>query len=114
MLDLNNRRVFLSLGFTDMRKSINTLSILVENELEGDLFSGDLFGFCNRGQDNIKLLWWDRNGFCLFQKRLEKDHFRWPTCPEEAMEITPRQLEWLLEGLDLEQAHQRLEYSQAT
>ena len=113
MLNLNDRHVFLALGIIDMRKAINTLGILVENQLNGELFSGDIFGFCNKAENIVKLLWWDRNGFCLFQKRLEKDYFHWPMSEQEAMEITAKQLEWLLEGLNLENAHQRLEYAQA-
>lgn len=70
-----NLKVFLAPGATDLRKSINGLSILVENELELDLFSGYLFGFCNRTRTTIKLLYWDRNGFCLWMKHLEKDKF---------------------------------------
>ncbi len=71
-------RVFLALGSTDMRKSINALSILVEAVLELDPFSGHLFVFSNRRHTMLKVLYWDRNGFCLFLKRLEKHHFKWP------------------------------------
>lgn len=114
MLNLNGRRVFLAVGVTDMRKAVNTLGILVENQLDGELFSGDVFGFCNRNENIVKLLWWDRNGFCLFQKRLEKDHFHWPMSEAEALEITTKQLEWLLDGLKLENAHKRLEYDRVS
>ncbi len=48
----------------------------------------------------VKILYWDRNGFCLWHKRLEKHLFTWPVFPEEVMEIDPRELHWLLEGLD--------------
>jgi len=61
-----------------MRKSIDTLSILVSEKMGLDLFSGSLFAFCNRSRNIIKLLYWDKNGFCLWQKRLEKDMFKWP------------------------------------
>jgi len=59
-------RVYLSLGITDMRKSINTLSILVEGVLKLDPLSGHMFAFCNRSRNNVKILYWDRNGFCLW------------------------------------------------
>jgi transposase len=105
-------RVFLAPGFTDMRKSINGLSVLVDN-LELDPFSGHLFVFCNRRQNILKILYWDRNGFCLWHKRLEKHHFNWPRSIADVMEIEPRSLGWLLDGLKLDQpmAHSSLKYS---
>ena len=66
-------RVFIAPGVTDMRKAINGLSLLVTDQMELDPFSGHLFAFCNRKRDMVKILYWDRNGFCLWQKRLEKD-----------------------------------------
>ena len=105
-------RVFLAPGSTDMRKAINTLSILVEGGLCLDPFSGHLFVFCNHRRTIIKILYWDRNGFCLWQKRLEKHRFKWPESREEVMQITTRELSFLLEGLDLKSVHphQELHY----
>jgi len=60
-----NLRVFLAPGSTDMRKAINSLSILVEDTLRLDPFSGHLFVFCNLRRTILKILYWDRNGFCL-------------------------------------------------
>ena len=71
-------QVYIATGITDMRKSINSLSILVSDQLELDPLSGHLFAFCNRKRDIIKILYWDINGFCLFHKRLEKNRFQWP------------------------------------
>ena len=70
MLPLTKSRVYLAVGITDMRKAINGLSIMVEQHLSKDPFSGDLFVFCNRRQNMIKILYWDKNGFCLWHKRL--------------------------------------------
>jgi len=105
-------KVFLAPGFTDMRKSINGLSILVDL-LELDPFSGHLFVFCNRRQTMLKILYWDRNGFCLWHKRLERHRFSWPGSVGDIMEIEPRSLGWLLDGLSLQQpmAHSALKYS---
>ena len=111
MLPLSDARVFLALGSTDMRKAINGLSILVEQHLARDPFSGDLFVFCNRRRNMIKVLYWDKNGFCLWHKRLEKHKFQWPESAEEVVMVGPRELEWLLDGLDFTSAHQRLFYS---
>ncbi len=80
-------RVYLALGTTDMRKSINGLSLLVEEQFELNLFSDSLFAFCNRRRDMVKILYWGENGFCLWMKRLERDRFRWPKREEDVMEI---------------------------
>lgn len=103
-------RVFIAAGATDMRKSINGLSLLVEQEFDLDLFSGSFFVFCNRKRDLIKLLYWSGNGFCIWMKRLEEDVFPWPDSSEEVLEISRKALEWLLEGLDPQQAHKQLPY----
>ncbi len=113
MMFSSDTKVYLALGSTDMRKSINGLSILVEDVLEMNPFSGSLFVFCNKRKTMIKVLYWDRNGFCLWLKRLEKDKFNWPQVPEEIMEIDRRQLTWLLDGMQLQQssAHGKLHYA---
>jgi len=103
-------RVYLALGPTDLRKAINGLSVLVQELLGEELFTGSLFVFCNRARDRIKVLYWDTNGFCLWLKRLERQRFRWPRSEEEVLQVEPRALEWLLAGLDMSQAHERLNY----
>lgn len=109
-------RVYLVLGPTDMRKAINGLSVLVADQLAMDAFSGHLFVFCNRGRSIIKILYWDRNGFCLWQKRLEKHRFRWPESRQAVLDIGVRELHWLLDGLDMREikGHPRLQYSTLT
>jgi transposase len=105
-------KVHLAMGHTDMRKAINGLAILVEQHLEKDPFSGHLFAFCNRTKTIVKILYWDRNGFCLWQKRLEKHRFKWPNSQQEVLCIGYRELQWLLEGLDplMQNAHSELNY----
>jgi len=111
-LSVNPAQVFIAPGITDMRKSINGLSILAA-ELDLDPFSGSLFAFCNRKRDIIKILYWDQNGFCLWHKRLEKDRFLWPETEESVLTIRGRELTWLLDGLSIDQrnAHQHLSYT---
>lgn len=104
-------RVHLCREPVDFRKAINGLSALVAEELELDPFSAEVFAFCNRRRDQVKLLVWERNGFVLWQKRLERDRFRWPKSPREVLELDGREMEWLLAGLDIRTAHQRLQYS---
>ncbi len=103
-------KVYLALGATDLRKAINGLTALVQELLSDEVFSGSLFVFCNRSQNLIKAVYWDSNGFCLWTKRLEKHKFCWPEREEEVLEIERRALEWLLAGLDMTQAHERLNY----
>ena len=109
----SNIKVYLALGITDMRKSIDGLSILVSENMEFNPFSGNLFVFCNRKQNMLKILYWDRNGFCLWHKRLEKHSFQWPASKEESMTIGKRELTWLMDGLNIHQkdAHKSLTYS---
>ena len=109
-------RVYLALGSTDMRKQINSLAILVQERMQLDPLSGGVFVFCNRKRSTVKALYWNRNGFCLWQKRLERDRFRWPEKAEEVMTISQRELRWLLDGLELIQgkAHRQLQYATVT
>lgn len=104
-------KVYLALGYTDMRKAVNGLSMIVES-LELDPFSGHLFVFCNRRRKILKILYWDTNGFCLWQKRLEKQTFKWPETEAEVIQVGQRQLRWLLDGLKITQrsAHRPLHY----
>ena len=109
----NPVQVYIAPGVTDMRKSINGLSILVADQLDLDPLSGHLFGFCNRKRDIVKILYWDRNGFCLWHKRLEKDRFHWPQTEGDVFVIHGHELTWLLDGLSLDQrdAHEQLSYA---
>ena len=105
-------KVYLVTGYTDMRKAVNGLSIMIQAKLELDPFSGHLFVFCNKSQSIIKILYWGVNGFCLWQKKLEKQTFKWPMSESEVMSLEKRQLTWLLSGLDLVQVqgHEALNY----
>ncbi len=93
--------VYLALEPVDMRKAMDGLSVLVEDTLGLDALSGQLFVFGNRRRDKIKILVWERNGFWVLYKRLEKARFKWPEPTEEGVvQISERELRWLLEGLD--------------
>ena len=94
-------KVFVASGAVDMRKSIDALSSLVKDVLNKDPFLGHLFVFCNRRGDKIKILYWDRNGFCLWYKRLERGIFRLPRVQEKVFMICSNELNLLLEGIDL-------------
>jgi transposase len=94
-------KVYLAGGATDMRKSIDGLAGEVADVLGADPFSSHLFVFCNRGRDKLKILFWQRNGFWLWYRRLERERFVWPqpSPGQAAVEISARQLAWLLDGL---------------
>jgi transposase len=97
----------------DMRKSIDGLAMLVEQELELDPFAAQLFVFSNRRRDKLKILYWDRSGFALWYKRLEKARFPWPQTHEHSVvSITGRELAWLLDGIDFFRLapHETLKY----
>lgn len=101
--------VYLSSNYTDLRKSIDGLSIIVETEFELDLFEPSLFIFCNKAKSKIKILHFD-NGFWLYYRRLEQGKFKWPTMMEASCDgtitdkiynITFDELKWLINGHEL-------------
>jgi len=105
-------QVFLATGATDMRKAINGLALIVEAEFALNPFEGGIFVFCNRRKNILKALYYDHNGFCLFMKRLEKGVYRWPQHTNNPLQISKRELGWLLDGLEIRQpqAHREISY----
>ena len=103
MLSLGRTRIHLATRPADFRKSIDGLSGEVRRVLEADPASGHVFVFHNRRRTALKLLWWDRGGFCLLYKRLEKGRFRLPQFHSETVgvELSKADLEALVEGLQL-------------
>ncbi len=93
-------RIYLALGSTDMRKGFDGLSMLAQQALAQDPFSGSLFVFRGKRGDLVKIIWHDGQGACLFTKRLERGRFIWPAASEGAVTISPAQLGYMLEGID--------------
>ena len=86
----------------DFRKSINGLSIIVEQHMQLSPFDSAIFVFTNKRKDKIKVLYWDSTGICQWYKRLEKDKFKWPKKHDhETVELNHEQMEWLLRGFDI-------------
>ena len=114
MLPGEHTRVYLAVGATDMRKQIDGLAALVEDVLGQDPFCESLFVFCNARRDKLKVLYWQRNGFWLWYRRLERERFHWPRDPRAgaAMEVSARELRWLLDGLDIArvEGHRRAQF----
>ncbi len=104
MLNLESvGQIYLAPGATDLRKSIDGLAVLVRAVFALDPFSDQWFVFCNRQRDKLKILLWDHNGFWLYYRRLERGRFQWPEADERSRVISRRQLQWLLDGLSVEQ-----------
>jgi transposase len=96
-----NTRIFVSVDRVDMRRSIDGLSVLVQDVLQQNPLSGHLFVFANKSGDKLKILYWDRNGFCLWYKRLEKNRFRLPKMLGKSYCVNVTELGMILEGIDL-------------
>src|SRR5271156_3906337 len=84
----------------DFRKQTDGLVMFVADHLQMNPTSGQLFIFRNRSRNKLKMLWWDRNGFWLFYRRLEKGAFKLPQASDAALQLTRDQLSWLLSGLN--------------
>ena len=97
------KNIYIVCGYTDMRKSIDGLSAIVQQNFKLDVFSGSLFLFCGKKCDRIKALLWEEDGFVLLYKRLENGKYKWPRNSEEAKLITKQEFRWLMEGLSIEQ-----------
>jgi transposase len=96
-------RIWIAAGATDMRRGFQGLSSIVETVLEQAPYSGHVFVFRGKRGDLIKLLWFDGDGLCLFQKRLERGRFIWPQAESGTVSLTRAQLSMLLEGIDWRQ-----------
>jgi len=105
------QRYYLYGGVTDMRKSFNGLSGLVVNEMKGELLSGDAFIFINRRHNMMKILVWDRTGFVIYYKRLEKGTFEMPSVKGNRLEIDWADLVMILEGVRLKSMRRRARYA---
>ena len=106
-------QVYLYTEPIDFRKAIDGLSALVELELGLSPFASALYVFTNRARNKVKALYWHRNGFCLWQKRLERDKFAWPRDNSELTKtISLQEFGWLIEGFDLwkNKPHQTLRF----
>jgi len=103
-------KIYLACGVTDMRKSFNSLSAIVQNEIEKDPLSGHLYVFCNRRRNRLKILTWDGSGLWVLAKRLEKGTFTWPDGDGGAVEMRLEELTQLIAGLDLRSFRKRRWY----
>jgi len=114
IIDISKVRIFIKPGPTDLRKASNGLTVIVQEEMKEDPFSGNIYLFCNRDRKLLKAVYWDRTGFWLSQKRLEKEKYPWPQTSGEAKELNGEELKMLLAGIDFFKAHKPLYYKKVS
>lgn len=96
-------RIYFATELADMRNGIDGLRAIVEGTLRQDPYAGHLFVFVGKSKDKVKILFWDRSGFVLYMKRLEKGRFQLPIIDgrRRHVDMEPAQLAMLLDGIDL-------------
>ena len=95
--------IYIVCGYTDMRKAIDGLAAIVQQNFKLDVFSGSLFLFCGKKCDRLKALLWEPDGFVLLYKVLDNGRYQWPRNEKEVKELTWEQFTWLMQGLSIEQ-----------
>lgn len=106
-------KVYLACGPTDLRNSIDGLLIIIRFRLKLNPFEPAMFVFCNKQKNKLKILFWDKNGYWLYYKRLEQDHFNWPdkTGVGKTLAVTEQQLSWILDGLNVNESRAHKEFT---
>jgi transposase len=103
-------QVYIRAGSTDMRKSWNGLYGIIKEEMNLDPYNHYLFLFSGQSRKLIKVFYWDGNGFCIWQKKLEKGQFGWPSESMERVSLSTRELNWLLRGIDFRKEHSEINF----
>lgn len=106
-------RVFLYTVATDMRKSFSGLHGLIVDSLRQDPLSGDWFVFLNRRRDRLKIMTWERDGFAIWYKQLQRGTFAIPAHDGDSLTLTSQQLALILAGIDLKDTRPRKRYQRA-
>ncbi|MDT9725213.1 transposase [Xylanibacillus composti] len=96
-------KIYIACGYTDMRKSIDGLAAIVQQNFQLNPFQNSLFLFCGRQRNRMKALYWEGDGFVLLYKRLEDGRYQRPMNAEAVRSITSQEFRWLLEGLSIDQ-----------
>ncbi|MBF6626566.1 IS66 family insertion sequence element accessory protein TnpB [Aerococcaceae bacterium zg-BR9] len=94
-------QVYLVCGKTDMRQGIDSLAIIVKEQLALDPFSGSVFLFCGTKKDRFKALYWDGQGFWLLYKRFGNGRLQWPNTVDQVEQLSNQQIEWLMSGFSI-------------
>lgn len=101
--NLSSDHIYIVCGHTDMRKSIDGLAAIIQQQYQLDLFSNSAFLFCGRRRNRMKVLLWEDDGFLLLYKRLANGKFNWPRKEQEVRDLTYEQYIWLMQGLSVDQ-----------
>ena len=111
-LDFSHTRIIIRPGTTNMLASKDQLLEIIKSIMKDDPFSGAVFLFCNRKRNILKMIWWDRTGFWVAQKKLEKGNCPWPDTQEQVRQLNLEQIEMLLKGVDFFKGHDELFFSE--
>ena len=111
-LDFSHARIIIRPGTTNMLASRDRLLEIVKSIMKDDPFSGAVFLFCNRNRNILKMIWWDRTGFWVAQKKLGKGRWPWPDTQEQVRQLNLGQIEMLLKGVDFFKGHDELFFSE--
>ena len=106
-------RIYVALGYTDLRKGIDGLATLIKTQYDLDPFDKDtIFLFCGRRSNRIKALVWEGDGFLLLYKRVEAGGFQWPRSSDELRKLTPAEFHLLMQGFSIESRIKHVNYSE--
>ena len=105
-----DRTIYLIAGITDMRKQINGLAAIAQAKKPDAVFSGSYFVFLGKTRKVMKILYWDRSGFCLWVKRLEEETFPWTGKQKGVLTVEHAKFKLLVRGIDVFREHRKLEY----
>lgn len=97
--------IYIVCGKSDLRKGIDGLARIIQQDYEMDVYEEAVFLFCGTRSDRFKILYWEGDGFFLGYKRLENGRLKWPRKKEEVRQLTTQQIRWLLEGISIDQKH---------
>ena len=103
-------QVFLATGATDLRKGCNGLFALIGARFDRDALGGDLFLFCNRRRDALKIFFWSQGAMWVCAARLERGTYRWPQAGDSEVTMSASELHLLLSGIDLAGSRQRVRW----
>ena len=110
-IDFENAKIYVRPGSTDLRKGVAGLAGIIENEMKLNALSESVFLFCNKNHKLLKVIFWNKTGFWIAQKKLERATWPWPNTEEAAKEITDEQLSMLLCGIDFWRAHKEIKFN---